>query len=128
MPTYSYRCTECSNAFDVQQSFTDDSLTVCPSCSGVLRKVFSPIGVSFTGSGFYRNDSRATPGKDGGGSDTSGTSTEKSSEKTSEKASEKTPTSASAESKPSASPAKKKESSSPASSGARKDVKSKPTT
>ncbi|MCU1479030.1 MAG: FmdB family transcriptional regulator, partial [Subtercola sp.] len=60
MPTYSYRCTECDNAFDIQQSFTDDTLSVCPSCGGKLRKVFSPIGVSFNGSGFYRNDSRET--------------------------------------------------------------------
>ena len=60
MPTYSYRCTECETAFDIQQSFTDDSLTVCPTCGGVLRKVFSAVGVSFTGSGFYRNDSRAS--------------------------------------------------------------------
>lgn len=59
MPTYSYRCTECDTAFDIQQSFTDDSLTVCPTCQGKLRKVFSAIGVSFTGSGFYRNDARA---------------------------------------------------------------------
>ena len=42
MPTYSYRCTECATAFDIQQAFTDDSLTVCPSCGGALRKVFSP--------------------------------------------------------------------------------------
>ena len=60
MPTYSYRCTECSTAFDIQQAFTDDSLTVCPTCGGALRKVFSAVGVSFSGSGFYRNDSRAT--------------------------------------------------------------------
>lgn len=64
MPTYAYRCTDCGHAFDVQQSFTDSSLTVCPSCGGVLRKVFSPIGVTFSGSGFYRTDSRAA-GKKG---------------------------------------------------------------
>ena len=60
MPTYSYRCTECATAFDIQQAFTDDSLTVCPTCGGPLRKLFSAVGVSFTGSGFYRNDSRST--------------------------------------------------------------------
>ena len=60
MPTYSYRCTECDTAFDIQQAFTDDSLTVCPTCGGTVRKVFSAVGVSFSGSGFYRNDSRAT--------------------------------------------------------------------
>jgi putative FmdB family regulatory protein len=59
MPTYSYRCTECAAAFDIQQAFTDDSLTVCPNCGGKLRKLFHAVGVSFTGSGFYRNDSRA---------------------------------------------------------------------
>lgn len=74
MPTYSYRCTECSNAFDIHQSFTDDSLTVCPTCGGVLRKVFSPVGVTFSGSGFYRTDSRAgakESGSSSGGSSSS---------------------------------------------------------
>ena len=60
MPTYSYRCTECDNAFDIQQAFTDDSLTVCPVCGGKLRKVFSAVGVTFNGSGFYRTDSRSS--------------------------------------------------------------------
>lgn len=59
MPTYSYRCTECDNAFDIHQAFTEDSLTVCPACGGVLRKVFSAVGVTFNGSGFYRTDSRS---------------------------------------------------------------------
>jgi putative FmdB family regulatory protein len=60
MPTYSYRCTECETAFDIHQEFTDDSLTVCPNCGGKLRKLFSAVGVTFNGSGFYRNDSRAS--------------------------------------------------------------------
>ncbi len=59
MPTYSYRCTECDNAFDIHQAFSDDSLTVCEVCSGKLRKVFNSIGVTFNGSGFYRTDSRS---------------------------------------------------------------------
>ena len=59
MPTYSYRCTSCDNAFDIQQAFTEDSLTTCPECGKALRKVFSAIGVTFQGSGFYRTDSRA---------------------------------------------------------------------
>jgi putative FmdB family regulatory protein len=65
VPTYSYRCTECDNAFDIQQAFTDDTLSVCPVCGGKLRKVFSPVGVTFSGSGFYRTDSRAKPGDSG---------------------------------------------------------------
>lgn len=59
MPTYAYACRDCGHAFDVQQSFSDDSLTVCPECEGVLRKKFNSVGVVFKGSGFYRTDSRS---------------------------------------------------------------------
>ena len=65
MPTYSYRCSECDNAFDIQQTFTDSSLTVCPVCGGKLRKVFGVVGVTFNGPGFYRTDSRSTDSKHG---------------------------------------------------------------
>ena len=58
MPTYAYRCTACDHAFEAQQAFTDESLTVCPQCQGRLRKVFSSVGVVFKGSGFYRTDAR----------------------------------------------------------------------
>lgn len=77
MPTYSYRCTECGTAFDIKQSFSDATLTECPTCGGVLRKVFSPVGVTFNGGGFYRTDSRPTPkgeGSSGSGSSGSGSS------------------------------------------------------
>lgn len=60
VPTYAYACKDCGHAFDVQQSFSDDSLTVCPECRGALRKKFNSVGVVFKGSGFYRTDSRST--------------------------------------------------------------------
>lgn len=59
MPTYSYACTKCDDRFDIVQSFTDDSLTVCEACGGKLRKLFSAVGIVFKGSGFYRTDSRS---------------------------------------------------------------------
>ena len=59
MPTYAYACTECDHRFDIVQSFSDDSLTVCPECDGKLRKVFNAVGVVFKGGGFYRTDSRS---------------------------------------------------------------------
>jgi putative FmdB family regulatory protein len=58
VPTYQYACTECAHAFEEFQSFSDDALTVCPSCGGKLRKVYNAVGVVFKGSGFYRTDSR----------------------------------------------------------------------
>ncbi|RLU94629.1 FmdB family transcriptional regulator [Streptomyces griseocarneus] len=60
MPTYQYQCTECGEGLEAVQKFTDDALTVCPSCDGRLKKVFSAVGIVFKGSGFYRNDSRGT--------------------------------------------------------------------
>jgi len=59
VPTYQYACTDCGHAFEKVQSFSDDSLTVCPQCDGRLRKVFNAVGVVFKGSGFYRTDSRS---------------------------------------------------------------------
>jgi putative FmdB family regulatory protein len=59
VPTYEYACTDCADRTEVVQKFSDDPLTVCASCGGRLRKVYSPVGIVFKGSGFYRTDSRA---------------------------------------------------------------------
>jgi putative FmdB family regulatory protein len=61
VPTYQYACTDCGDRSEVVQRFTDDPLTVCSACGGKLRKVFSPVGIVFKGSGFYRTDSRSGP-------------------------------------------------------------------
>ena len=71
MPTYEYACADCSHVFDIFQSFSDDALTECPECGGKLRKVFSPAGVVFKGSGFYRTDSRSASGSSTSGSSSS---------------------------------------------------------
>ena len=60
MPTYEYACKSCGQHLEVVQSFSDDALTTCPACAGSLRKVFGNIGISFKGSGFYKNDSRSS--------------------------------------------------------------------
>ncbi len=66
MPTYQYACTECGDRLEVVQRFSDDPLTVCAACGGKLRKVFSPVGIVFKGSGFYRTDSRSGEASSGG--------------------------------------------------------------
>ncbi|MFJ6780925.1 FmdB family zinc ribbon protein [Streptomyces yangpuensis] len=80
MPTYQYQCTECGEGLEAVQKFTDDALTVCPSCDGRLKKVFSAVGIVFKGSGFYRNDSRgasssSTPASKPASSSSSSTTT-----------------------------------------------------
>ena len=89
MPTYQYSCTECGHFFEQFQSFSEDSLTVCPECEGRLRKVFNAVGVVFKGSGFYSTDYGRSR-KRGGGKESSdggsdGGGEKKSSESTSEK-------------------------------------------
>ncbi len=84
MPTYQYACTDCAERLEVVQRFTDEPLSVCSSCGGRLRKVFSPVGIVFKGSGFYRTDSR----KSQNGADTSRSAANGSSESKSESKSE----------------------------------------
>ena len=91
MPTYQYACTECDHFFEQFQSFSDEALTVCPECSGKLRKVFNAVGVVFKGSGFYRTDSRsAKSGSDASSSTSTPTKTETSTSTKSESSSTST--------------------------------------
>ena len=70
MPTYQYTCTDCGEPVEALQKFTDEPLTVCAACGGRLRKVFSPVGIVFKGSGFYRTDSRKSASSDASSSAT----------------------------------------------------------
>jgi putative FmdB family regulatory protein len=65
VPTYQYVCTECGGQLEAVQKFTDEPLTVHDDCGGRLRKVFSPVGIVFKGSGFYRTDSRGSGSSNG---------------------------------------------------------------
>lgn len=63
MPTYVYRFVDTDETIEIQQSFSDPTLTeaVHPS-TGVtmaVKKVFQPVGVTFKGDGFYKTDSRS---------------------------------------------------------------------
>lgn len=98
MPTYAYACTACGHAFEIQQSFSDDSLTVCPECEGRLRKVFSSVGVVFKGSGFYRNDARSGSGSKTSSSIPASTSSDSSASTSSSTSSSSTPATAGASS------------------------------
>lgn len=68
MPTYEYLCKTCGLGFEAVQSFKDNSFTTCDQApitcprggGGELRKVFGNVGITFKGSGFYKNDSRGS--------------------------------------------------------------------
>jgi putative FmdB family regulatory protein len=56
MPTYGYECLGCARSFETIQKITDDTLTQCDECGGVLKKKVFPVGIVFKGTGFYVND------------------------------------------------------------------------
>jgi len=96
VPTYQYACTACSEQLEVVQKFTDDPLTECPSCKGRLRKVFSPVGIVFKGSGFYRTDNRSSNGSSSSSSSSSNGSKSTSSSSSSDSSSKSDSTSSTA--------------------------------
>lgn len=65
MPTYVYKFIDSGETIEVQQAFSDDPLTeIAHPVDGVLKpvkKVFTPVGVSFKGGGFYKTDSGSSP-------------------------------------------------------------------
>jgi len=113
MPTYEYACRACSERLEVVQSFADDPLTECPSCGGELRKVFSPVGIAFKGSGFYKTDSRSSgstssstsASSDGGSSESKTTTTKSETKSDSSSSSTTSSTPSSSSSSPSSSAA-----------------------
>lgn len=83
MPTYVYKFVETGETIEVQQAFSDDSLTeaVHP-VDGTMRpvkKVFLPVGITFKGGGFYKTDSGKSGSIAGGSSDSGSSSSSESS-------------------------------------------------
>jgi len=65
MPTYQYACQICGHQFEIRQRFSEDPLTECPECRGRIRRIISPVGIIFKGSGFYITDNKAKHGLNG---------------------------------------------------------------
>ena len=65
MPLYEYRCEACEHRFEIIQRFSDDPVSVCPSCgNGPVVKLLSSPAIQFKGSGWYITD-YARKGQDG---------------------------------------------------------------
>ena len=64
MPIYVYKFIETGETVEISQSFNDPTLSeaVHPRTGETMavKKVFQPVGVTFRGGGFYRNDSRGS--------------------------------------------------------------------
>lgn len=82
MPTYEYKCKNCSHLFEHFQSMKDAPLRKCPECgkNALERLIGTGAAILFKGSGFYQTDYRsesykagekAASGTSSGGSTTS---------------------------------------------------------
>ena len=61
MPMYQYACPDCGVSFERKQKFTDDPIKVCPTCQKTkVYRVINRVAVTFSGSGFYVNDSKSS--------------------------------------------------------------------
>ena len=67
MPLYEYECeAENGRRFEIIQKFSDEPLTVCPSCGGAVRRLISSPAIQFKGSGWYITDYAKKSGSDAG--------------------------------------------------------------
>lgn len=77
MPTYVYKFVKTGETIEVEQSFADDALTMAvhPRTKRrmAVKKVFTPVGVTFRGDGFYKTDSRKSTKSSTGSSDSTST-------------------------------------------------------
>ncbi|GAB4274491.1 MAG: hypothetical protein Kow0056_02860 [Coriobacteriia bacterium] len=76
MPVYDYRCEPCRTTFEVTRPVSDRSEVLCPECGSAAKRVFSPVGVIFKGSGFYNTDYKRS--SDASPSSATGASSDKS--------------------------------------------------
>lgn len=59
MASYEYICTSCNNRYTKIRSMKeDDPGYTCDTCNVALVRVYSNVGVTFNGSGFYTTDNR----------------------------------------------------------------------
>jgi putative FmdB family regulatory protein len=90
MPIYEYACTACGERTEAKQAFADPPLTECPHCGGSLRKLYSPVGIVFKGSGFYSTDAKKkSSSSTSGANDSKTTKSEKTETKSEPKKAEK---------------------------------------
>lgn len=57
MPIYDYKCKSCNISVAISRGIADnDNNPECKTCQSPLIRVYSSIGVTFNGGGFYSTD------------------------------------------------------------------------
>lgn len=57
MPVYEYKCISCNQNKEISRGFNDNEvIPVCNLCNSQMIRVYTPAGIQFKGSGFYKTD------------------------------------------------------------------------
>jgi putative FmdB family regulatory protein len=56
MPIYEYRCRRCGHQFEAFRTPKEREGVRCTKCGAPVRRLLSPVGVIFKGSGFHVTD------------------------------------------------------------------------
>jgi len=56
MPIYEYECLKCCKNHEIMQKFSDAPLSICPDCSGEMKKLISNTSFVLKGGGWYVTD------------------------------------------------------------------------
>jgi len=57
MALYEYKCKSCDASVTIARGITEKEETpACGTCNILLNRVYSSVGVTFSGSGFYSTD------------------------------------------------------------------------
>lgn len=64
MPSYDFRCPECDERFEVTRRAGTATDVCCPVCDAPAKRIFTPVGVHFKGSGFHNTDYRSRPAEE----------------------------------------------------------------
>ena len=65
MPLFDYQCRKCNHIFEHEHHLGEEPQVKCPVCKGTAKKLISPVGVMFKGSGFYCTDNKKKSGGNG---------------------------------------------------------------
>ena len=64
MPSYDFRCPACDERFEITRPVGTTDPVCCPECNQPAKRVFTPVGVVFKGSGFHNTDYKRRPAGD----------------------------------------------------------------
>jgi putative FmdB family regulatory protein len=78
LPLYEYQCAACGEPVEIRHGFRETVEQPCAKCGGELKRVFTPAGIVFKGSGFYPGSASSASASSGSSGSSAGASSSES--------------------------------------------------